>query len=41
MPRLASGFSIAIELGLDRTHYVPLMYQSYFQEGLCLSTFGL
>jgi hypothetical protein len=39
--RLVSGFSIEIELGLDRTQYVPLMQQSYIQEGLCLSTFGL
>jgi len=31
---LASGFSIEIELGLDRTQYVPLMQQSYIQEGL-------
>jgi hypothetical protein len=41
MARLASGFSVEIELGLDRTQYVPLMQQSYIQEGLCLSTFGL
>jgi len=41
MAGLASGFSIEIELGLDRTQYVPLMQQSYIQEGLCFSTFGL
>jgi hypothetical protein len=32
MARLASGFSIEIELGLDRMQYVPLMQQSYIQE---------
>jgi hypothetical protein len=41
MARLAAGFSIEIELGLDRTQYVPLIQQSYIQEGLCLSTFRL
>jgi hypothetical protein len=37
------GFRILIELelGLDRTQYLPRMKQSYIQEGLCLSTFGL
>jgi hypothetical protein len=41
MAKLASGFSIKIELGLDRTQYVPLMQQGYIQEGLCLSTLRL
>jgi len=34
-------FSIKTELGLDCTQYVPLMQQSYIQEGLFLSTFML
>jgi hypothetical protein len=34
-------FSIKTELGLDRTQYVPLMQQSYIQEGLFLSIFML
>jgi len=38
MASLASGFSVEIDLVLDRTQYVPLMQQSYIQEGLCLST---
>ena len=41
MARLASGFSIEIELGLDRMQYVPIMQQSNMREGLRLSTFGL
>ena len=41
MARLASGFSIKIELGLDRTQDVAVTQQSYTQEGLCLSTFRL
>jgi hypothetical protein len=41
MARLASEFAIEIDLGLDRTQYVPLMQQSYIQEGMRLSTFGL
>jgi hypothetical protein len=41
MARLASGFSVEIALGLDRTQCVPLMQQSHIQEGLRLSTFGL
>jgi hypothetical protein len=41
MTRLASGFPIETELGLDRTQYVLLMQQSHIQEGLRLSTFGL
>jgi hypothetical protein len=41
MARLASGFSIKIELGLDCRQHVPFMKQSYIQEGLCLSTFIL
>ena len=31
---LASGFSIKIEIGLERTQYAPLMQQGYIQEGL-------
>jgi hypothetical protein len=32
MARLTSGFSIKIELGVDRTQYVPPMQQSYIQK---------
>ena len=31
-------FQSEIEISLDRTQYVPLMQQSYIQEGLCLPT---
>jgi hypothetical protein len=39
--RLASGFAVEIEHGLDRTQHVPIMQQSNIQEGLGLSTFRL